>query len=159
MKGKHVEISGYGYGIIIFLIIFGFLAFVVHLGYTLILKASTNEFADTTLIQGMFTLFFTVIIGTWLTKSLEAKNAKKLELYKVMQGVSLSIVNLSSIVLSADSDEQQKKKAIDLLVDESVKVKLFFDDETLKDVNHFITEKTPASYNNLIDRLKEHLKH
>lgn len=152
---KTIKLTGYFYGIILFLIVFGVAAFSIYLVYLLVVKASTNQFADTTVLQAMLTLIISVLIGTILTKSLESRNAKRLEVFKIKKDVSINIINLSGVLLS--SDESEKQKAFEILHNENMKVKLFFDDETVRAVKKFLEEKTLSSYGEMTDMLKKHL--
>ncbi|MGG4107985.1 hypothetical protein AAXB25_29260 [Paenibacillus lautus] len=151
---KTIKLTGYFYGIILFLIVFGVAAFSVYLVYLLVVKASTNQFADTTVLQAMLTLIISVLIGTILTKSLESRNAKRLEVFKIRKDVSINI-NLSGVLLS--SDESEKQRAFEILHNENMKVKLFFDDETVRAVKKFLEEKSLSSYEEMTDMLKKHL--
>ena len=154
-ENKSIKLSGYFYGTILFLIVFGVAAFTIYLIYTLIVKASTNEFANTTILQAMLTLLISVLLGTILTKSLESRNAKKLEVFKVKKDVSITIINLAGIILTAESDE--KLKAMELLNNENYKVKLFFDDDTVRAVKHFLEETSLVAYGTMTDLLRKHL--
>lgn len=149
---KTIQLTGYFYGIIVFLIVFGVAAFSIYLVYLLVVKASTNQFANTTVLQAMLTLIISILIGTILTKSLESRNAKRLEVFKIKKDVSINIINLSGVLLS--SDESEKQKAFELLHNENVKVKLFFDDETVGAVKKFLEEKSLSSYGEMTDMLK-----
>ena len=53
----------------------------------------------------------------------------------------------------------ESAEAKELLIAESHKVKLYFDDDLLKNLNHFICEEDKNSYyNNVIDNLKKNIK-
>lgn len=135
-------------------IIFGIslFAFFAYLIYDLIIKLSEKDFSNNTVIQALITLVITVFLGGYFSKWLERRNAKKLELIKIQNEIALTIVDLSSALLYAPDDE----KIIRAMVKESSKVKLYFDDETLKTLNTFIEAKDKSMYyDNLIDCLKK----
>lgn len=154
-EDRPIKITGYFYGIIMFLIVFGVAAFTIYLMYLLIVKASTNEFTNTIVLQAMLTLIISVILGTILTKSLESRNAKRIEVFKVKKDVSLTIINLAGIILSTENDE--KFKAMELLNNENYKVKLFFDDDTVRAVKQFLEERSLSTYGTMTDLLKKHV--
>lgn len=135
-------------------IIFGMslFAFFAYLIYDLIIKLSEKDFSNNTVIQALITLVITVFLGGYFSKWLERRNAKKLELIKIQNEIALTIVDLSSALLYAPDDEMM----IRAMVKESSKVKLYFDDETLKTLNTFIEAKDKnIYYDNLIDCLKK----
>lgn len=139
-------------------IIFGMrlFAFFAYLLYDLIVKLATTEISNDTLIQSLITLIITVFIGGYFSKGLEQRNNKKLETYKVQKEVALNIIDLVGMIVHNNNKEQ----AIQLLIVESYKVKLFFDDELLKVINNFCQEKDTNKYNlyyiEITDKLKKY---
>lgn len=133
--------------------LFGFLAYLVH---DLIIKLSVKDFSNNTVIQALITLIITVFIGGYYSKWLENRNAKKVELYKIQTSISLNIIDLSSILLRNKDDS----KARDMLINESIKVKLYFPDSVLKTINDFIQsddESSVLQYNIMIDELRKNI--
>ena len=138
--------------IIAFILLFAFTGYLV---YDLIIKLSDKDFSNNTAIQALITLVITVFIGGYFSKWLERKNAKKLELYKIQTGISLRLIDLTSNFMWHPEDEEIKH----LLLCESSKVKLYFNDEVLSALNLFINAETKESvYNELIDKLKKCVK-
>ena len=107
-------------------------------------------------MQALITLILTVFIGGYYSKWLEQKNAKKIYLYQTRINVSLKLIDLSSSFYN-----EQSELIKNMLIFESLKVKLLFNDETLKLLNNFIeSDKSNMliNYNLLIDKLKENIK-
>lgn len=138
-------------------VIFGMLlfAFLGYLIYDLILKLSVKDFSNNTVVQALITLIITVFIGQFYSKWLERRNTKKIELYKIQTQLSLSLIDLTSAFIWQPDNEDIKRA----LIRESSKVKLYFNDETLKQLNEFIkaTDKK-VFYDPLIDTLKKQIK-
>ncbi|MDU4892360.1 MAG: hypothetical protein E6344_18735 [Clostridium sp.] len=154
----NVEKKGYWFYCTITVIwgfgLFGFLAYLV---YDLIIKLSVKDFSNNTVIQALITLITTVFIGGYFSKWLESKNAKKIELYKIQTSISLNIIELSSILLRNKKDS----KARDMLISESIKVKLYFPDSVLKSISDFIQsndENSDLLYNTMIDELRKNIR-
>ena len=151
-------ISGILITLIVIAIIFGMglFAFFAYLLYDLIVKLATTEISNDTLIQSLITLIITVFIGGYFSKGLEQRNNKKLETYKVQKEVALNIIDLMGMIVN----NKNKEQAIQLLIVESYKVKLFFDDELLKSINNFCQEKDTSKYNlyyiDITDKLKKY---
>ena len=138
--------------IVIFILLFAFFGYLV---YDLILKLADKDFSNNTVIQALITLVVTVFLGGYFTKHLEIVNNKKLELYKIQTQTALTIVDYASALLYSPNDDKIKM----LLVAESSKVKLYFNDETLHSLNEFIKGEDKASlYDPLIDSLKKNIK-
>ncbi len=81
---------------------------------------------------------------------------KKIYLYQTRINVSLKLIDLSSSFYN-----EQSELIKNMLIFESLKVKLLFNDETLKLLNNFIeSDKSNMliNYNLLIDKLKENIK-
>ena len=139
-------------------IIFGMalFAFVGYLIYDLVIKLSEKDFSNNTVVQALITLIITVFIGGYFSKWLERHNAKKLCLYQTRIDISLKLINLSSEFYRDQNDLLKN-----MLIFESSKVKLFFNDDTLICLNKFIEsnkEDMLNNYNSLIDKLKENIK-
>jgi len=139
-------------------IIFGMalFAFVGYLIYDLVIKLSEKDFSNNTVVQALITLIITVFIGGYFSKWLERRNAKKLCLYQTRIDISLKLIDLSS-----EFYRDQNELIKNMLIFESSKVKLFFDDDTLKCLNKFIESNKNDmlnNYNYLIDKLKENIK-
>lgn len=139
-------------------IIFGMalFAFVGYLIYDLVIKLSEKDFSNNTVVQALITLIITVFIGGYFSKWLERCNAKKLCLYQTRIDISLKLINLSSEFYRDQNDLLKN-----MLIFESSKVKLFFNDDTLICLNKFIEsnkEDMLNNYNSLIDKLKENIK-
>ena len=138
----------------IFAVIFGMglFAFLFWLIYDLILKLSDKDFSNNTVIQALITLVITVFIGGYFSKALEYRNHKKLHLYKMQTEISLKIIYYSSTLYNHPENNEYKY----LLIEESCKVKLYFNDKLLKSLNKFIESKDYSKYyNELIDELKK----
>lgn len=144
------------YSVIAIIFGMGLFAFFAYLLYDLIVKLATTEISNDTLIQSLITLIITVFIGGYFSKGLEQRNNKKLETYKVQKEVALNIIDLMGMIVNNNNKEQ----AIQLLIVESYKVKLFFDDELLKSINNFCQEKDTSKYNlyyiDITDKLKKY---
>lgn len=138
-------------------VIFGMSLFALlgYLIYDLILKLSVKDFSNNTVVQALITLIITVFIGQFYSKWLERRNTKKIELYKIQTQLSLSLIDLTSAFMWQPDNEDIKQA----LIRESSKVKLYFNDETLKQLNEFIkaTDKK-VFYDPLIDTLKKQIK-
>lgn len=136
------------------LVFFGFLAYLI---YDLIIKLSVKDFSNNTVVQAFITLITTVFIGGYFSKWLENRNAKKIELYKIQTSISLNIINLSSSLFwNRDNSEVRE-----MLVNESIKVKLYFPDSVLKSLNDFIQsddENSHLLYNKMIDELRKNIR-
>lgn len=131
-------------------------AFVGYLIYDLVIKLSEKDFSNNTVVQALITLIITVFIGGYFSKWLERRNAKKLCLYQTRIDISLKLIDLSS-----EFYRDQNELIKNMLIFESSKVKLFFDDDTLKCLNKFIESNKKDmlnNYNYLIDKLKENIK-
>lgn len=138
-------------------VIFGMalFAFFGWLIYDLILKLSNQDFSNNTVVQALITLIITVFIGGYFSKWLEIRNHKKLELYKIRTSISLKIIDLATILYHHPESAEAKE----LLIAESHKVKLYFDDDLLKNLNQFICEEDKnLYYNNVVDNLKKNIK-
>lgn len=139
--------------IIVGMTLFGFFGYLI---YDLILKLADKDFSNNTVIQALITLIITVFIGGYFSKWLEYENAKKTQLYQTRISISLRLIDLAS--------EYYRRRTEDIkniLIFESAKVKLFFEDETLKNLNNFIESKDEElinKYNLLIDSLKSKIK-
>lgn len=132
--------------------LFGFLGWLI---YDLILKLSNQDFSNNTVVQALITLIITVFIGGYFSKWLEIRNHKKLELYKIRTNISLKIIDLANILYYHPENIEAKE----LLIAESKKVKLYFNDKLLEELNNFICEKDKEQYyNRVIDELKNHIK-
>ncbi|WP_410771960.1 hypothetical protein [Fontibacillus sp. BL9] len=107
-----------------------------------------------TLIQSIATLIGTVFIGGDFSKSLEYKNNKRMEEYKTQKEIALRIIDLAGLIIR----NEETLKATNLIINENLKVKLFFDDKAVQYVNAIITNKDPDNYNNLIEHLKKYFK-
>ena len=143
----------------VFAVIFGMglLAFLGWLIYNLVVKLATTDITNDTVIQSLFTLVITVFIGGYFSKDLEHKNTKKLELYKIQTKISLNIIDLASEYYRHPENDEIKH----LLICESNKVKLYFNDDVLKSLNLFIgfEEGTRVKlYNDLMDKLRDSIK-
>lgn len=144
------------YSVIAVIFGMGLFAFFAYLLYDLIIKLTTTDISNDTLIQSLITLIITVFIGGYFSKGLEQRNNKKLETYKVQKDIALNIINLMGMIVHNNNREE----AIHLLIVESYKVKLFFDDELLKTINNFCQESDSNKYNNyyidITDKLKKY---
>lgn len=143
------------YSIVAIIVGMGLFAFFAYLIYDLIIKLSEKDFSNNTVIQALITLIITVFLGGYFSKWLERRNTKKLELLKIQNEIALTLVDLSSAMIYSPDDELIRQ----VIVKESSKVKLYFDDETLKTLNNFIeAENKKEFYDPLIDCLKKKLK-
>ena len=124
--------------------------------YDLIIKLSEKDFSNNTVVQALITLVVTVFIGGYFSKWLELKNTKKIELYKIRTEISLKIIDLASAFYYIQ-DENIKN----LLIAESSKVKLYFDDEVLKNLNNYLESNKKDindKYEALINSLRKNVK-
>ncbi|CAH2763357.1 unknown [Erysipelothrix amsterdamensis] len=119
----------------IFAVIFGFglIAYICYLFYDLVLKLSDKDFSENTVIQALITLIITVFIGGYFSKFLEHRNMKKNELYKIRTTISLNLIDYSSAYYWKQEEDIRR-----LLINESNKVKLYFDDVVLEALNDFL---------------------
>lgn len=143
------------YSVLVVLFFILLIAFAFYLIYDLIIKLADKDFSNNTVIQALITLIVTVFIGGYFSKWLEIKNAKKIELFKIQREISLRVIDYATILYYHPESSEAKE----LLVSESSKVKLYFDDDTLKAINNFITqENKDLFYNDLMDKLKKAIK-
>lgn len=134
-------------------ILFGWLGYLI---YDLVIKLSEKDFSNNTVVQALITLVVTVFIGGYFSKLLEFKNTKKIELYKIRTEISLKIIDLASAFYYIQ-DENIKN----LLIAESSKVKLYFDDEVLKNLNNYLESNKKDrnyKYEALINSLRKNIK-
>lgn len=146
------------YSIIVVIIGFAFFAFFIYLIYDLVIKLADKDFSNNTVIQALITLITTVFIGGFFSKWLENRNAKKLELYKIQTTISLKIIDLSSILLNNNVNNDEIR---DMLITESIKVKLYFPDSVLKSLNNFLQSNESEIYENyniMIEELRKNIK-
>lgn len=153
-----VQKKGYWiYSIIAIIVGMSLFAFIGYLIYDLIIKLADKDFSNNTVIQALITLVITVFIGGYFSKWLELRNTKKIELYKIQTNISLVLIDLAS-----EYTRNLKNKNIkDSLINESIKVKLYFPDSVLKALNDFIntSEKNVVkNYNALTEKLKKNIK-
>lgn len=144
------------YSIVVVVLGIGLFAFLGYLIYDLILKLAEKDFSNNTVIQALITLIITVFIGGYFSKWLEYKNYKKNQLYQTKISISLQLIDLASEYYRNRSNEIKG-----MLIFESAKVKLFFDDEVLKELNSFIESEDNniiENYNVLINNLKTKIK-
>lgn len=145
--------------VIIGMSLFGFLGYLL---YDLILKLSEKDLSNNTIIQALITLIITVFLGGYFSKWLERKNAKKLEIFKIQREISIRVIDYAT-TLYYHPDALRDKE---LLKAESVKIKIFFDDKTLKSVNQYIEaieqncaiDDMRAIYDNLATQLKKAIR-
>lgn len=139
--------------VVVFCVLFAFWGYLV---YDLIIKLSMKDFSNNTVVQALITLIITVFIGGYFSKSIESKFSKKNQLYKTRIDISLKLIDLASAYYRETTDEIKN-----MLIFESAKVKLFFDDDTLKKLNIFIESDKNSmitNYNLLINELKKNIK-
>ena len=134
--------------------LFGFLGYLL---YDLILKLSKEDFSNNTVIQALITLIVTVFIGGYFSKFLEYKFSKKSKLYETRSSISLRLIDLASEYYRNPGSQIK-----DILIFESSKIKLFFNDETLNIFNKFIDSNNKddkiKNYNLLMEELKKTIK-
>lgn len=142
----------YIYSIVAVTVIIGLFAFVAYLVYDLIIKLADKDYSNNTVIQALITLIVTVFIGGYFSKWLEHRNALKIELYKIRTDISLKVIDCASILLH----HPESRETREILLAESSKIKLYFDDATLKALGDFINEEDKNSfYDPLVKQLKE----
>ena len=130
----NTEKKGYWfYSIIAIIVGFGLFGWFGYLIYDLIIKLSEKDFSNNTVIQALITLIVTVFIGGYFSKWLELRNNKKIELYKIKSDISLRIIDLASAYYY-----NQNENIRNLLVAESSKVKLYFDDVLILSLLFFL---------------------
>ncbi len=146
------ESKGYWiYSIFAITIGFGLFAFIIYLIYDLIIKLGTNTFDNMALMQSIITAVLTIFAGGLFSKSLEYNNNKKMELLKIRKEISLNIINLMGMMIN----DVEREKARQLLIVESHKVKIFFDDEILRNINFFIKEDKYELVDLITDNIKK----
>ncbi|TCK98026.1 hypothetical protein EDC19_0437 [Natranaerovirga hydrolytica] len=142
-----------GYYVYSSIAIIGFLviiAFVFYLVYDLLVKLSMDQFTNSTVLQSIIALIITVFLGGYFSKAVEHKKHIKLENYKSQKDIALRIIDLASMVLN----DKEGLQAKGLLISESYKVKLLFDDKLLLKINDFVNDCNSYTYNGLMDDLK-----
>lgn len=133
----------------------GLLAFWGWLIYDIIIKLSKQDFSNNTVVQALITLIITVFIGGYFSKWLEYRNYKKLELYKIKSDIALKIIDYTTILYH----HPECQEAREMLIAESCKVKLYFDDTLLLSLNNFISEQNKETYyNEIVETLKINFK-
>lgn len=150
------------YSVIAIIVGVGLFAFWAYLIYDLILKLAKQDLSNNTMIQSLITLVTTVFLGGYFSKWLERRNAKKLEVFKIQKDIALKVIDYVTILYYHPDDTSVKE----LLAAESIKVKLYFDDETLKILNEFIKSTESVSfdviktqlYDNVSNQLKKVVK-
>ena len=150
------------YSVIAIVIGMSLFAFWGYLLYDLVLKLSEKDFSNNTVVQALFSLVTTVFLGGYFTKILERRNAKKLEVFKVQKDISLKVIDYATSLYYHPENLQVKE----LLIAETIKVKLYFDDDVLKATNEFIKSldaiqgngQKDTTYENLANQLKKAIK-
>lgn len=143
----------YWYGIAMVLIFLLFFGFVIYLVYTLIVKASNDEFSNVALIQSIASLFFTVVIGTILSKNLDKRNAQQSEIHKIKVDVAEKFVLIGTLLLIDPDNEEANKGYVSL----QVRAKLFFKEEVLAQMNQFIEAKSQTAFDNVIELMRKEI--
>lgn len=143
----------YWYGIAMVLIFLLFFGFVIYLVYTLIVKASNDEFSNVALIQSIASLFFTVVIGTFLSKNLDKRNARQSEIHKIKVDVAEKFVLIGTLLLIDPDNEEANKGYVSL----QVRAKLFFKEEVLAQMNQFIEAKSQTAFDNVIELMRKEI--
>lgn len=145
------------YSIVAIIVGMALFAFIGYLIYDLIIKLADKDFSNNTVIQALITLIITVFIGGYFSKWLELRNTKKIELYKIQTNISLVLIDLASEY----TRDIKNDKIRSLLINESIKVKLYFSDSVLKVLNNFINtskENIAENYNLLTEELRKNIK-
>jgi len=145
------------YGVTMMIVILTFFGVILYLIYTLIDNASRGNFTDNSIIQALITFATTVVAGTLINKNLERRNTKDAERNKIRNDISLKLIDLSGIALSKHRTEKEKEIAIEMIGNENIKVKLFFNDEVVLAVNSFLEKPNSQSYNLMTDILKKYI--
>lgn len=143
----------YWYGISVVFIFLMFFGFVIYLIYTLIVKASNDEFSNVALIQSIASLFFTVVIGTVLSKNLDKRNAQQLEIHKIKVDVAEKFVLIGTLLLMDPDNEEAQKGYLSL----QVRAKLFFKDEVLVQMNQFTEAKSQNAFDTIIELMRKEI--
>lgn len=151
---KNDNNAQYWYGIGMVLVFMFFFGFVIYLVYTLIVKASNNEFSNVALIQSIGSLFFTVVIGTVLSKNLDKRNARQSEVYKIKVDVAEKFVLIGTLLLKEPDNEDANINYVSL----QVRAKLFFNNEVLNQMNQFIKTKAQTEFDNVIELMRKEIK-
>lgn len=155
MSSNHVNHKGYYvYSIITVIVFVGLFGFIGYLIYDVVIKLATNQFSNLTLIQSILTLIATVFLGGYFSKSLELKNNKKMETYKTQKEIAIKIIDLAGLIIR----NEEKGRALNLLLNENYKVKLFFDDDLVLLINTFLENADKSTYIEIIDTLKKYFK-
>ncbi|ENH96739.1 hypothetical protein J416_09184 [Gracilibacillus halophilus YIM-C55.5] len=154
MKNRETtEKTGYFYGIVLFLILFSTISFVVYLFYSLVIKASNDELTDNTIVNALITLIISVILGNLMSRKLEHRYARSLEIYKIKNSIALNIIDLSETILNS-RNEEIRLKALESLETEYKKSKLYFEEEIVYSIQNLIKYQSLDSYNQLIKLLR-----
>lgn len=133
----------YVYGIFMMLIVLSFVGIIAYFLYQMIMFSATTS---NTIIVAILSLILTSFVSKWV----EFINSKKLELYKTRRDIALKIIDLLGSVLRGNDS-----LALNLLIVENYKVKLFFDDELVQLINSFMEDSKLEIYNNIVDGLKK----
>ncbi|WP_353892804.1 hypothetical protein PRVXH_002181 [Proteinivorax hydrogeniformans] len=152
MKNNDAHNKGYYiysvFAVLGFLLLTGYVFYLVH---DLLIKLSTDQFTNATAIQSVVALVITVFLGGYFSKSIEHKKHIKLEKFKSQKEISLRIIDLAGLIVR----EEDTEKAKSLLRNENFKVKLLFDDSTVKAINNFLEKPNEANYNLLMEEIKK----
>lgn len=155
----HENIKGYYvYSTFVFVFGIGLFGFLGYLFYDLIIKLTTTQISNVTLLQSLITLIITVFVGGYFSKSLEYRNSKRLNNIKIQSDIALTIIDLAGLILRNENREHSKQ----LLINENFKVKIFFDDEVVKVINELCStdneNELKRIYNIMVDKMKKCIK-
>ena len=163
VKNMNENKKGYWiYSVIAIVIGMSLFAFWGYLLYDLVLKLSEKDFSNNTVVQALFSLVTTVFLGGYFTKILERRNEITLDVFKVQKDISLKVIDYATALYYHPENVQVKE----LLIAETIKVKLYFDDDVLKATNEFIKSldaiqgngQKDTTYENLANQLKKAIK-
>ena len=86
------------------------------------------------------------------------KNAKQLEVFRIQREIAIKIIDYATVLYYHPAAQREKE----LLKAESIKVKIFFDDSTLKTINQYLIAVEQSSFDNekgtIYDKLADQLK-
>lgn len=146
------------YSIIVVIVFVMLFAFVAYLICDVIIKISKEDVTNNTVLQAVISFFITVLFGGYFSKWLEMRNAKKLEIFKVQKEICLNVIDCATMLYY----HPENSSARELLISESHKIKLYFDNKVLLAVNKFVESSDKHDenvdrkniYEQLIDELR-----
>lgn len=143
-----------GYYIYSTMAIIGFIlliAFVCYLVYDLLIKLTSQEISNATLVQAVITLLITIFVGGIFGKNLELRNSRKLEFLKVQKDIALTVIELTKKISSGEDS----KIALAQLYFEINKAELFFNKEVADSIKGLHSAVTQENYDKVIENMRK----